>query len=174
MPSGPQSINTSVPFNNKTLSQVLSQTIVNAYLQVKINPELKNRFVPAFLASDNFITIHMYNPAHDILLTQSRAMEIFEGDNLSHFTILSVYFALNMCRFSVCPPGDESYFDSFQKSDFQSIVGPTLKIYKSDLRAPLDCTSCVVKSSPNMIWFHDSVQRTSELMQIFRTKSLKK
>jgi hypothetical protein len=60
MPNNPLNPRTGV--HNKDLSQVLAQTIVNAFIQNRKFPDLKEHFIPCFLASENYITIHMYNP----------------------------------------------------------------------------------------------------------------
>ena len=176
MPLGPQSICHSTTLYNETLSQILSQTITNAFLQVKINPKVKNHFIPAFLASEKYITIHMYNPVDDILLTQSRAMPIFEDNQLNPLTVLSVWLALNILRFSVYPPDDKSVqkstFHTIKQSDFHTIVGNRLDIYKNDLTSPVDIDSHCSKSDCNDVWYHDKIQHTRELMQLYKDRKI--
>ena len=142
MPEGPAKIpvkDSDVKKANKTLSQVLSQTIVNAFLQIRKNPELKGYFIPSLLASDKHVTIHMYNPVDDILLTQEEAMPLFTTkSSLNTQTILSVWMALNMLSFSMYIPGEADNAEFFEKSDFHTLVGPeVLSVYKNRLQMPL-------------------------------------
>ena len=146
MPYGPEKL--SEKSWNSMHAKVLSQTIVNAFFQVSKNPELKNSFFPCFLVSDKYLTIHMYNPGLDILLTYPATLPIFEDYGaylkLDTETILCLWLALNMHQFSRQLPNetDEVAVDfarkNFVKSNFPSCVGPTLlEIYKNNLEAPL-------------------------------------
>jgi hypothetical protein len=99
MPLGPLKLQTGV--HNKDLSQVLAQTVVNAFIQNKKFPAFKEYFIPCFLASENCITIHMYNPFYDILLTHGESMSIFSQGKLNIDTIFTVWMALNFDKFPV-------------------------------------------------------------------------
>ncbi|MEW8548095.1 MAG: hypothetical protein AB2693_31720 [Candidatus Thiodiazotropha sp.] len=144
MPDGPTKIafmDLDVQKSNKTLSQVLAQTIVNAVLQVKLNPGLNGCFIPSFLASDKHVTIHMYNPAYDHLITQDKAMPLWTAGSLNildDLTILSIWMALNMHSFPkpiLCQPDNSEFFG---KSDFHQLIGPEkLALYKEKLEMPL-------------------------------------
>ena len=141
MPHGPDRIpisGTDIKNDNKTLSQVLAQTIVNAFLQVKMNPCLKNYFIPSFLASGKHVTIHMYRPFDDTLLTQAGAMPIITKGELNSHTILCIWLALNMLNFPRSFPEQDDQSEFFPKSNFAHFVGPNiLEIYKKELQIPL-------------------------------------
>ena len=145
MPGGPDKL--SVRWcSDSTLNQVLAQTIVNGFLQAKLHPELKKSFIPSFLASESYITIHMYNPGLDVLITQSAAMAIFDADfNLNTTTLLSVWLALNMHNFSKAIPNDEVFEEQhpitrFPKSRFHQHMAHVSKLetYENDMEMPLD------------------------------------
>ena len=141
MPAGPNKIpsgGTDIKRDNKTLSQVLSQTIVNAFLQVKMNPQLKKYFIPSFLASDKHVTIHMYRPFDDTLITQAEAMPIITNGKLDHQTILCIWLALNMLNFPRDFPDQDEQSEFFPKSNFTVLCGPEiLEIYEKELQMPL-------------------------------------
>ena len=132
---------------NSIHAQVLAQTIVNAFLQAKRKTQLKNSFIPSFLVSDTYITIHMYNPGFDVLLTHSSVLSIFKNTfhsdtlELNTDAILSIWLALNMHKFSKQLPmeqGDALTALHVQRSQFQSLMGPAiLEIYENKLVAPL-------------------------------------
>ena len=63
------------PEPNETLSKVLAKTIVNAFFYKK-SKELRNYFLTIVLVPDKYVTIHMYNPDGDVLLTQADTMEM--------------------------------------------------------------------------------------------------
>ena len=145
MPEGPGKL-ASGKSSDSVHAQVLSQTIVNAFLQAKKSPELlRNSFISAFLVSDSYVTIHMYNPGSDILLTQSGAMPIIRdgGEKLDTETILSLWLALNIHNFSkklTNEPADDLLATRFvPKSNFQNIMksASMLDIYKNKMERPL-------------------------------------
>lgn len=138
MPDGPRHISFIDVIPNETLSKILSQTIVNAFLQVKRNNELQNYFIPSFLASSRYVTIHMYNPVEDVLLTQAEAMPLWlPSGALNHSSILSIWMALNMLQFSRCSPGlgDQTRF--YEKSNFYDLVRHKLTTYVEEVTMPL-------------------------------------
>ena len=139
MPYGPGK----VVKQNPILQQVLSQTIVNAFLQAKNFPELQGYFIPSFLASEKYITIHMYNTSLDCLLTQTRAMPLWaKGDHDSYDTgtIIAVWMALNMHAFSRSFPNEEENFESpwYHRSNFHALTKDELTFYQNSIQRPLD------------------------------------
>ncbi|MCG8048303.1 MAG: hypothetical protein N0E48_22250, partial [Candidatus Thiodiazotropha endolucinida] len=142
LPNGPKGIpycEDDVKGINKTLSQVLAQTITNAFLQVKLHPYLINQFIPSFLANNKYVTIHMYNPNEDILLTQGQAMPIISSNKLNNDTVLSIWLALNMFQFLKArknPPEFEGLSKELKqkKCNFQKLIrGDKLNIYFDEL-----------------------------------------
>ena len=143
MPYGPENIGHT---SNEVLSQVLAQTIVNGFMLGKGNLDLEHCFFPCVLVSEEYITIHMYNPDDDVLITQPFSMNIWETDEsdseLNSKTILSLWLALNMHNFSKClphePNKDDLLSEYYIQSGFHKIAKPVLEIYKNKLKAPLD------------------------------------
>ena len=139
MPYGPGK----VVKQNPILQQVLSQTIVNAFLQAKKFPELQGYFIPSFLTSEKYITVHMYNTSLDCLLTQTRAMPLWaKGDHDSYDTgtIIAVWMALNMHTFSRSFPNEEENFESpwYHRSNFLALTKDELTFYQNSIQRPLD------------------------------------
>ena len=138
MPNGPKKISFTNVIPNLTLSQILAQTVTNAFLQVKRKNQLKGYFIPSFLASDKFVTFHMYNPVADVLLTQSEAMPLWLPNGELNFTnILSIWMALHMPQFSRCCPYQGNQLNFHEKSHFRTLVGNKWRIYKKELTMPL-------------------------------------
>ena len=143
MPEGPARISTrdtAVYSHNKTLSQVLAQTICNAFLQVKLNPYLSTGryFIPSFLASEKYVTIHMYRPCDDSLLTQAEAMPLVVEGMFNHQTILCIWMALNMLNFPRAFPKQEDETFFYPKSNFKTKIEPeVLELYQNQLQMPL-------------------------------------
>ena len=139
MPLGPLKLQTGVYC--KDLSHILAQTIVNSFIQSKKCPALEDHFIPCFLASESNITIHMYNPLYDILLTQGESMSLFSRGKLDIDTVFTVWLALNFDKF---PAGlsNENVPETWQtycgeSSGFQNIISSCLDIYRNDLVEPI-------------------------------------
>ena len=144
MPGGPERLKFDDCKQSPTLSQVLAQTIVNAFYQVNEHPELQGRFIPTFLASEKYVTIHMYNPTSDVLLTQQKAMPLWvAGERLDYATILALWIALNMHRFSKGLPNDSEDFESslYRKSNFHALNKDNLRFYQKDIKRPYRLSS---------------------------------
>ena len=144
MPGGPERLKFDYCKQSPTLSQVLAQTIVNAFYQVNEHPELQGRFIPTFLASEKYVTIHMYNPTLDVLLTQQKAMPLWvAGERLDYATILALWIALNMHRFSKGLPNDSEDFESslYRKSNFHALNKDNLRFYQNDIKRPYHLSS---------------------------------
>ena len=170
MPHGPDRIpiiNTDIKSDNKTLSQVLAQTIVNAFLQVKVNPYLSGYFIPSFLASDKYVTIHMYRPFDDTLLTQAEAMPIITNGELHSNTILCIWLALNMLNFPRGFPEQDDESEFYPKSNFAHFVGPkVLEIYNKNLQMPLRPLSNENKASfKDLTYSHFYLEKQYEKMK---------
>ena len=170
MPHGPDRIpiiNTDIKSDNKTLSQVLAQTVVNAFFQVMANPYLSGYFIPSFLASDKHVTIHMYRPFDDTLLTQAEAMPIITNGELHSNTILCIWLALNMLNFPRGFPEQEDESEFYPKSNFAHFVGPkVLEIYNKDLQMPLRPLSNENKASfKDLTFSHFYLEKQYEKMK---------
>ena len=152
---------------DKTLSQVLAQTIVNAYLQIKKEPSLKDHFIPTFLASDKHVTIHMYKPSSDTLVTQALAMPIFFSGKVSSDTVFSIWLAMNMLNFTSRFPGEDDPSSFYLKSNFQNLVGrEKLEVYQEGLEMP------ITNSTP--VSFNENQYRQCDLSRQFIFKQLQK
>ena len=144
MPDGPERLKFDDCKQSPILSQVLAQTIVNAFYQVNEHPELQGHFIPTFLASEKYVTIHMYNPTLDVLLTQQKAMPLWvAGERLDYATILALWVALNMHRFSKGLPNDSEDFESslYGKSNFHALNKDNLRFYQKDIKIPYHLSS---------------------------------
>ncbi|XP_060607090.1 uncharacterized protein LOC132759346 [Ruditapes philippinarum] len=86
--------------NDQAVSQVLAETIVNAFSEVNKNRMLSSSFIPSFIATSKDIRIIMYNCELDSLIMLDD-LKIFiydevKGKNtLNVSTILSIWYALN-------------------------------------------------------------------------------
>lgn len=129
-------------FNSgNTMSNVLSQTIVNAFAEVNKNPEFSRSYIPSFYANSEAIRITMYNCGLDSLILSDN-LDIFIRDQgktiLDITTILSVWYALNF----------ESYIDEsdelfpkfemlYQKSTFKEKAGKKFEKYSKKCTKPM-------------------------------------
>ena len=125
-------------FTSNTMSQILSQTIVNAFAEVSKNKVLSNSYIPSFVASSKALRITMYNCGLDSLILSDN-LSIFINDQkkqtiLNVATILSVWYALNF----------ESYIDKipkfeklYQKSNFKKLAGEKFEIYEKRCTKPM-------------------------------------
>ncbi|XP_045160768.2 uncharacterized protein LOC123525690 [Mercenaria mercenaria] len=136
MPYGPLKLQAGS--QSKDLSQILAQTIVNAFIQYKKNSSLKNYFIPCFLASEKFVTIHMYNPDHDLLVTQGEAMTLRKANSIDYDTILTIWLALNFDIFPAGVKGEHvgDLLDTQAKSGFFDQIKSCLNLYKQKLDFP--------------------------------------
>ena len=115
------------------VSQILAQTIVNAFAEVKKNEMLSSCFIPSFIATTRVIRITMYNCELDSLIMTDN-LNIFINDKdkdileLDVSTILSIWYALNF----------KNYYDKSSKlypefkmvhveSNFKEKAGKKLK-----------------------------------------------
>lgn len=83
------------------IPQLLSQTIVNAFLVAKVNKELKNFFIPSFLVTPKGVMIVMYNVPFDSLVTQVQCHPVLDisGKKLDKRNIFMIWLALNFDKF---------------------------------------------------------------------------
>jgi hypothetical protein len=97
----------------RATSQILAQTIVNAFTEVNTERKLANSFIPSFIATSEVIRITMYNCGLESLI-MSADLDIFKYDQdkttLNVSTILNVWYALNF----------NNYFDKRMNS-FQNL-----------------------------------------------------
>ncbi|XP_060586821.1 uncharacterized protein LOC132742418 [Ruditapes philippinarum] len=122
-------------------SQVLAQTIVNAFTEVNKERKLANSFIPSFIATSEVIRITMYNCGLDSLI-MSADLDIFKYDRdkttLNVSTILNVWYALNF----------NNYFDErnelfpkfeilYKKSNFKELTDKVYKIYNEKCTKPM-------------------------------------
>ncbi|XP_063424207.1 uncharacterized protein LOC134707953 isoform X2 [Mytilus trossulus] len=118
--------------------QVISQTILNSFLTVKLNKDCRNCFIPSFFVSSKNLYINFYNVEKDILLVQDQPMTIFDKNgHVDYWAILSVWMALNFEKFPCKFHGDDS-----KKSGFQNWLQKhgVLQKYKSDITSKLTST----------------------------------
>ena len=135
-------------FSCNAVSQILSQTIVNAFAEVNKNEELNSSFIPLFIASSKAIRVMMYNCELDSLILSDN-LNIFMHDNqvktiLNVTTILSVWYALN---FESCI--DNSNKHLLCKSNFKEQAGNKFGIYKENCTKPM--TETIVDKDVELI-----------------------
>ncbi|XP_063441198.1 uncharacterized protein LOC134721867 [Mytilus trossulus] len=122
------------------MDQVFAQTITNAFYQAKANSELKDLFIPSFLATNENVEILMYNVENDRML-KSQDMELFSdiSDNgLNNGTVICIWMALNFMDFQQRDLENEFEAIKFEKSGFQErLPDDILSIYQSELMRPL-------------------------------------
>ncbi|XP_060555266.1 uncharacterized protein LOC132716107 [Ruditapes philippinarum] len=128
-------------FTCKSLSQLLSQTIVNAFAEVNKNQELSSSYIPSFFADSKTIRIIMYNCGSDsLVLTDSLDMFIHDRGKtiLDVTTILSVWYALN---FENNIDESDELFPKFkmlyQKSNFKDQTGERFETYSKKCTKPM-------------------------------------
>ncbi|XP_060565769.1 uncharacterized protein LOC132724833 [Ruditapes philippinarum] len=75
--------------------QIIAETIVFAFLQKKINPDLKHFLIPTIGMSKTDVLFYLYDTDHDVLL-ESPPFFIFENNReISYVTILALWLAIN-------------------------------------------------------------------------------
>ncbi|XP_053398913.1 uncharacterized protein LOC123556675 isoform X2 [Mercenaria mercenaria] len=79
--------------------QILSQTIVNAFLVAKVNQNLKNFFIPSFLVSPKGVRLVMYNLPNDSLVTQVECQPVLFNKELNRRVVFTIWLALNFDKF---------------------------------------------------------------------------
>ena len=126
--------------DNITLSndipQIISETIVFAFLKKKENPAFENYLIPTVGISKRDILFYLYDPEYDILL-ESAPFKIFESTwesgTLFYPTILALWFILNYKTF--CTGITEAMIDRNFTADFLSGATREIKtIYEEKLR----------------------------------------
>ncbi|VDH92719.1 Hypothetical predicted protein [Mytilus galloprovincialis] len=161
-----------------TLDQVFAQTITNAFYQAKDNPELKNLFIPSFLATDEKVQILMYNVENDRML-KSQDMELFSdtSDNgLNNGTVICIWMALNFMDFQQKDLENEFEAIRFEKSGFQeNLPDDILSIYQSELTSPLlknesEKENQNVKGTAYHLWNSEHTRRMKERLDALDEK----
>ncbi|CAG2250648.1 unnamed protein product [Mytilus edulis] len=161
-----------------TLDQVFAQTITNAFYQAKDNPELKNLFIPSFLATDEKVQILMYNVENDRML-KSQDMELFSdtSDNgLNNGTVICIWMALNFIDFQQKDLENEFEDIRFEKSGFQErLPDEILSIYQSELKSPLlknesEKENQNVKGTAYHLWNSEHTRRMKERLDALDEK----
>ncbi|CAC5396322.1 unnamed protein product [Mytilus coruscus] len=160
------------------LEQAFAHTITNAFYQAKGNPELKNLFIPSFLATDGKVQILMYNVDNDRML-KSQDMELFNdiSDNgLNNGTVICIWFALNFMDFQQKELENEFEAIRFEKSGFQEkLPDEILSIYQSELMRPLPMNDsekeCLnVKGTAYHLWNSAHTRRMKERLDTLEEK----
>ena len=87
------------------IPQILSQTIVNAFLVIKENWHLRNFFIPSFLVTPKGVMIVMYNAPHDSLVTQVACHPLLVLDSsenkINRRHVFTIWLALNFDKFEL-------------------------------------------------------------------------
>ena len=84
------------------IPQILSQTIVNAFLVIKENWHLRNFFIPSFLVTPKGVMIVMYNAPYDSLVSQVRCLPLVTPNNtINRRIIFTIWLALNFDKFQL-------------------------------------------------------------------------
>ncbi|CAG2187470.1 unnamed protein product [Mytilus edulis] len=129
--------------------QAISQTILNSFLAVKLNKDLRNCFIPSFCVSSKHLYVNFYNVEKDLLLVQDQPITLFDTNGqVNYWAILTVWMALNFEKFPCKFHGDDS-----KKSGFQSWLQKhgVLQKYKSDITSKLTSTKKPEHKTSNSI-----------------------
>lgn len=127
--------------NDRAVSQVLAQTIVNAFSEVNMNSTLSSCFIPSFLATSRAIRLIMYNCDLDSLI-MSEDLKLFIVENnqvsLDVSTILSIWNALNFQNnFDKTKSLSPEFQAIHHKSNFREQAGKKFGIYKEKCTKPM-------------------------------------
>lgn len=89
--------------DQEPIPQLLSQTIVNAFLVAKENKQLKNFFIPSFLVTPKGVMIVMYNVPNDSLVTQVVCHPLLLLDSpdkeMDKRLVFTIWLSLNFDKF---------------------------------------------------------------------------
>ena len=118
-----------------TRDQALVQTITFSFLQKQRHPLTMDHFlIPCILASNNELQYFFYDCDNDILL-QSKKYPLFISIagklELCYQTIISTWLVLN---YKYLCSGPTKYILDAPKAGFPKFAGPTLNVYKSNLK----------------------------------------
>lgn len=130
--------------NKKSKSQALSQCIVNAFCEAKRDKTLFDKFIPSFLATEEYIRIILYNCSSDILLL-SEELPIWKEAELDTRTLLQVWLFLNFEKFEVLAPG--FIYEDMPSSQFKNVVRDVYSVYLEKVTRPLEPLGTVSKKS---------------------------
>ena len=114
------------------IPQIISETIVFAFLKKKENPSFENYLIPTVGISKSDILIYMYDPEYDILL-ESAPLSIFESTKLNYPSVLALWLVLNYKMF--CTGVTKGMIDRNFTADFLSGTTREIQtIYKEKLQ----------------------------------------
>ena len=124
------------------IPQIISETIVFAFLKKKENPSFDNYLIPTAGVSKRDILFYFYDPEYDILL-ESAPFKLFESTCesgiISYPTILALWFVLNYKTF--CTGITEAMLERNFTADFLSGLNREIKtIYMDKLQFRLGGT----------------------------------
>jgi hypothetical protein len=116
--------------SNEDRNQLLSQNIVNSFLQCKLKKKiLKNLLLPGIRISSKLLTIAFYDCENDVLL-ESSVLELFSGSmTLNYTVILFLWLTLNYRLFCTGITDEMKQF----KADFYKRLDDHLYIYLNDV-----------------------------------------
>ena len=117
----------------RELPQLVAETIVFAFLQNRLNPNLKNSLIPTIGISYRKIVFQFYDPVQDILI-DSELFDLFDENDecLAFETILALWLAMNYELF--CTGITKKMTEANFTADFTSLVKPEIiEIYKKQL-----------------------------------------
>jgi hypothetical protein len=135
-------------FTRKELSQIVAQTIVFAFLQLKLKEgNLKNCLIPGIGILKKEIIVCFYDPVNDVLL-QSLPINLIEENTVSIKAVLFLWLTLNYRLFCSGITDDMKPFTA----DFVKRLGNCVKIYVDEVTMPMHVTQVHVSEEDLFPW----------------------
>ena len=119
-------------FVSNVLGQVISQTVTNAFVQVKKDTSLSGWMIPGFGCTRDEIYLFMYDPEEDILLQHSKLINLWVPTT-NKFDLDSVIIIWLFLNFKLFVKPDISKMFQLRKSMFHSLASEVLEIYKEGM-----------------------------------------
>ncbi|OWF51333.1 uncharacterized protein LOC110449324 [Mizuhopecten yessoensis] len=114
---------------NEIKHPMIAQAIVFSFLQKKKYPDSKNLFVPAIGVSAKEVIFFLYDCKEDVLM-QSVKMPWRSGKGVRYSTLIAVWLVVN---YKYLGSGLTGNLEHAPKSNFFSLAGEVLNVYKNDL-----------------------------------------
>ena len=145
-------------FTKKDLSHLVAKTIVNAFLQRKLNDgNLKNYLIPGIGISKKKMIVCFYDSVNDVLL-QSLPINLFEENTMVRKAVLFLWLTLNYHIFCSGITEDMKEY----KAGFIEKLGKNVNIYTDDVKMPIHVPSVNVVNDEDLFpW--SNIPRPSEV-----------
>jgi hypothetical protein len=117
------------PLHFNVFDQIIAETITNAFTQVNNSKTLTGWLIPSFGCTQDHITVLLYDPKNDVLLTLASQLHIWDEINVAEMSLKTVVYIWMILNFTVFMHKNIANEYRFNSSNFHNLAGSLLNKY---------------------------------------------